>query len=77
MKTYKYGISDLLILDCLPHTQKVGIKPSLQTNHQLHARLVTCIDCLHRLSQISGNRLFAKHVLSIGSASLNLIGMVL
>ena len=70
--TYHDRFADLLLLDGVSNTTEVLIESSLKTDHQLHTGFVTGIDGFHSLTEISGNRLFAEHVLSIGGSRLDL-----
>mmetsp|Transcript_16561 Transcript_16561/g.32331 ORF Transcript_16561/g.32331 Transcript_16561/m.32331 type:complete len:260 (+) Transcript_16561:867-1646(+) len=70
-------VTNFFLLNRPTDTQKIGIKPPLQTNHQFHPGLVTSIDGFHSLSKIGSNGLLAENVFSIGGTCLNLIGMKL
>ena len=61
------------ILDAL----EVGIEAPLQTRHELDTSLIAGIDGLDGLGEVGGKGLLAEHVLSVGGAGLDLLGVVL
>ena len=75
--THHDGVSNFLLLYGLLDTLKVLVESTLKSNHQLDTSCVTGIDSFDGFSQIGGDRLFTKDVLSIGSCSLDLFGVVL
>lgn len=77
LSTYHDSLSDLTTDDGILDTLEVGIETPLQTSHELNTGLITGVDGLDGLGEVGGKGLLAKHMLAIGGAGLDLLGVVL
>lgn len=75
--TYHDGLSDLTTDDSILDTLEVGIESSLQAGHELDTGLIAGVDGLDGLGEVGGKGLLAEHVLAVGGAGLDLLGVVL
>lgn len=65
-------IADLPVRDGNLDAGKVGVEPPLQGGHKLDARGLARVDGLYGLRNVSGDRLLAEHVLTVGGTRLDL-----
>ena len=75
--THHDGLSDLTTDDSILDTLEVGIESSLQAGHELDTGLIAGVDGLDGLGEVGGKGLLAEHVLAVGGAGLDLLGVVL